>query len=201
MPAVSMANPAEELIIAMGLGDKSVFDRLEECRDQGLAGIPQEELLGYMEDSAEALDFLNRPDHGVHGARDPDKGRPAIQHCDIKPHNLLIVGGRVQVCDFGLARMMGSDRATTAAGSFAYAAPECIIENEPSFATDQYSLAITYYELKTGMLPFEQQTLAAVLDAKREASLDFLELPEAERAVLKRATSAIQTSVFRRAAR
>ena len=35
-------------------------------------------------------------------------GLAAIQHCDIKPHNLMIVGGSVQVCDFGLARMMGA---------------------------------------------------------------------------------------------
>ena len=40
----------------------------------------------------------------------------------------------------------------------------------PSFSTDQYSLAITYYELKTGKLPYEDDSLAAILDAKREAS-------------------------------
>ena len=86
----------------------------------------------------------------------------------------MIVGGSVQVCDFGLARMMGSDRATTAAGSIAYAAPECLIENKPSFSTDQYSLAITYYELKTGKLPYQEDSLAAILDAKREANAGFL---------------------------
>ncbi|MGO9112210.1 MAG: protein kinase domain-containing protein, partial [Thermoguttaceae bacterium] len=173
---------AQELIIAMGLGDKSLFDRLEECQKESLPGIPQEELLGYLEDSAEAIDFLNRPVH------DLGMGQVAIQHCDIKPHNLMIVGGSVQVCDFGLARMMGSDRATTAAGSIAYAAPETLIENKPRFSTDQYSLAITYYELKTGKLPYQDDSLAAILDAKREATLDFSDLPDAEKAVLKRAT-------------
>ena len=166
----------------MGLGDKSLFDRFEECRKEGLPGIPQEELLGYLEDSAEAIDFLNRPVH------DLGTGQAAIQHCDIKPHNLMIVGGSVQVCDFGLARMMGSDRATTAAGSIAYAAPETLIENNPSFSTDQYSLAITYYELKTGKLPYPDDSLAAILDAKRDAKLDFSDLPNAEQAVLRRAT-------------
>ena len=180
--AGSTPDAAQELIIAMGLGDKSLFDRFEECQKEGLPGIPQEELLGYLEDSAEAIDFLNRPVH------DLGTGRAAIQHCDIKPHNLMIVGGSVQVCDFGLARMMGSDRATTAAGSIAYAAPETLIENKPSFSTDQYSLAITYYELKTGKLPYPDDSLAAILEAKREAKLDFSDLPTAERAVLRRAT-------------
>ena len=85
-----------ELIIAMGLGDQSLFDRLEECRQEGLPGIPDDELLDYLQDSAEAIDFLNSPIH------DLGSGPIAIQHCDIKPHNLLIVGGSVQVCDFGL---------------------------------------------------------------------------------------------------
>ncbi len=181
-PSAPSADAAQELIIAMGLGDKCLFDRLEECRNEGLPGIPQEELLGYLEDSAEAIDFLNRPVHEL------GTGRAAIQHCDIKPHNLMIVGGSVQVCDFGLARMLGSDRATTAACSIAYAAPETLIENKPSFSTDQYSLAVTYYELKTGKLPYQDNTLAAVLDAKREATLDFSGLPNAEQAVLRRAT-------------
>ena len=100
----------------------------------------------------------------------------------------MIVGGSAQVCDFGLARMMGSNRATTAAGSIAYAAPETLIENKPCFSTDQYSLAVTYFELKTGKLPYEDDSLAAVLDAKRNATLDFSALPDAERAVLQRAT-------------
>ncbi|MEI8374587.1 MAG: tetratricopeptide repeat protein [Planctomycetota bacterium] len=182
VPGVPAPDAAQELIIAMGLGDKSLFDRLEECRNEGLPGIPPKELLGYLEDCAEAIDFLNRPIH------DLGMGRAAIQHCDIKPHNLMIVGGCAQVCDFGLARMMGCDRATTAAGSIAYAAPETLIENQPSSSTDQYSLAITYYELKTNKLPFPDDSLVAILDAKREEKLDFSDLPAAEQGVLRRAT-------------
>ena len=188
LPEPSPHTP-DELFIVMGLGDKSVFDRLEECRDQGLPGIPQEELLGYMQDCAEALDFLNRP------VLDPNKARPAIQHCDIKPHNLLIVAGHVQIGDFGLARMQEDGRATSVAGSMAYAAPECLIENQPTLATDQYSLAITYYELKTGKLPFGKESLGAILEAKREAKLDFSGLPEAEQDVLRRQRSGIRPGV------
>ena len=166
----------------MGLGDQSLYDRLLACREQGLSGIPTEELFGYLEDTAEALDFLNSPVH------DLGSGPAAIQHCDVKPHNLMIVGGAVQVCDFGLARMMGADRATTAAASIAYAAPECLVEGKPSDSTDQYSLAITFYELKTGGLPYQDTTMAAAMDAKRGETLDFAGLPEAQKAVLRHAT-------------
>jgi serine/threonine protein kinase/Tfp pilus assembly protein PilF len=178
----AIESPAE-LIIAMGLGDQSLFDRLEQCRNEGLPGIPNDELLAYMEDSAEAIDFLNRPLH------DLGSGPVAIQHCDIKPHNLVLVGGSVQVCDFGLARMMGADRATTAAASVAYAAPECLVEGKPSDTTDQYCLAVTFIELKTGELPYDDLTMAAVIDAKRKDKLDFHSLPAALRPVLRRATN------------
>jgi serine/threonine protein kinase/Tfp pilus assembly protein PilF len=182
LPSAPPPDAPEELVIAMGLGDKSLSDRLKECQAESLPGIPQEELLGYLEDSAEAIDFLNRPIH------DFGNGRAAIQHGDIKPLNLMIVGGSVQVCDFGLARMLGSERATTAAGTIAYAAPEVLLDNKPSVSTDQYSLAITYYELKTGKLPYDDDSLATVLAAKREATMNFADLPVAEQAVLKRAT-------------
>lgn len=180
-PSFPPPRPAE-LIIAMGLGDKSLMDRLDECRAAGLPGLPVEELLGYMEDAAEAIDFLNSPVH------DQGSGPIAVQHCDIKPHNLMIVGGAVQVCDFGLARMMGVDRVTTGAASLAYAAPELLDSSSVSPSTDQYSLAITYFELRTGKLPYRDDTVGAVLDAKQQGTLDFSACSVAEQEVLHQAT-------------
>ncbi len=175
---------ASELIIAMGLGDQSLSDRLDECRAEGLEGIPLAELLDYMEGAARAIDFLNSPTHDLGAGPNA-----AIQHCDIKPQNIMIVGGVTQVCDFGLARLMGTDRTTTAAATIAYAAPECLVEGVPSASTDQYSLAVSYFELRTGALPFSGETLAAIIDAKRHGGLGFSRLPKAEQAVLRRATS------------
>jgi len=180
--AADQDGPAE-LIIAMGLGDQNLYDRLEQCRQKGLPGIPDEELLGYLEDSAAAIDFLNSPVHDL-GA-----GPAGIQHCDIKPHNLVLVGGSVQVCDFGLAQMIGASHATTAAASIAYAAPECLVEGKPSDSTDQYCLAVSFVELKTGQLPYSDTTMAAVLDAKRNDKLDLGFLPAAAQRVVRRATS------------
>src|SRR6266446_5310026 len=54
---------AAELIIAMGLGDKNLFDRLKECQLLGSSGIPADELVDYTEAAAKAIDFLNQSIH------------------------------------------------------------------------------------------------------------------------------------------
>lgn len=173
-----------QLVIAMGLGHKSLADRLEECRKQGLEGIPVEELLKYMHDAARAIDYLNSPIH------ESAEGPRAIQHCDIKPPNILIVGDAAQVCDFGLARQTNDLRETSLALSPVYAPPELISTNSPSKSTDQYSLAISYLELRTGRLPFpENSTAHSVIQAHLNGKIDMSRLPEAERVVIQRATA------------
>lgn len=180
---VPRPEPAQ-LVIAMGLGHKSLADRLEECRKQGLTGIPVEELLKYMQDAARAIDYLNSPIH------ESSEGPRAIQHCDIKPPNILIVGDAAQVCDFGLARQTNDLRETSLALSPVYAPPELISTNSPSKSTDQYSLAISYLELRTGRLPFpENSTAHSVIQAHLNGQIDMSRLPEAERAVIQRATA------------
>lgn len=185
--ATMQFNPArpDQLLIAMGLGEKNLLDVLKGYQAKGLSGIPLEELLDYMEGSARAIDFLNTARHDLGGAEPV-----AIQHCDIKPQNIMLVGDAVQVCDFGLARSLTDVRSTSVAGSIAYGAPELFWENKPTHATDQYSLAITYYELRTGQLPFGADMAAIeVMQAHRDGKLDLRHVAEAERAVLKRATS------------
>lgn len=175
---------ATQLVIAMGLGDKNLLTLLQEYQATGQQGIPDEELLDYMEGCARAIDFLNSPRH------DLGSGPVAIQHCDIKPQNIMIVGDAVQLCDFGLARSLTDVRSTSVAGSIAYGAPELFWENKPSEATDQYSLAVSYYELRTGQLPFgPEMAHIEVMQAHRDGTLDFSHIADAEREVLVRATS------------
>lgn len=171
------------LVIAMGLGDKSLHDRLKECQREGKPGIPAEELWNYLEDAARAVDYLNQP---VHDLGDHTGG---IQHCDLKPQNVLIVGGAAQVCDFGLARVLGDSRVTSAKGSAAYMAPEMIADNKPSKTTDQYFLAISYVELRTGSVPVDVTSPAKAIWAHVQGNLDLSKLPPEEAAVIKRATS------------
>jgi serine/threonine protein kinase len=185
---------AEQLIIAMGLGEKNLLDVLKEYQAKGLAGIPLDELLDFMEGSARAIDFLNTARHDLGGPQPV-----AIQHCDIKPQNIMLVGDAVQVCDFGLARSLSDVRSTSVAASIAYGAPELFWENKPTHATDQYSLAITYYELRTGHLPFGPDSAAIeVMQAHRDGNLDLHHLNDAERAVIKRATDPSPSGRFER---
>src|SRR5207245_4344612 len=167
-----------ELILAMGIGEKNLLDRLRECQKEGKAGIPVEELLNYMQDAAKAIDYLNQPIH------ESDDGAGGIQHCDIKPQNLLIVGGSAQVCDFGLARVLGDAQMTTAKGTAAYMAPELVLDNRPSKATDQYFLAISYCELRTGSLPLDVSSPATAIWAHAHGRLDLSKLPSGEQAVI-----------------
>src|SRR3954464_3286159 len=48
-----------QLMIVMELADQTLWDRLKDCRNQGLPGIPRDELLKYMRETAEALDLMN----------------------------------------------------------------------------------------------------------------------------------------------
>lgn len=188
---VTLMNKASELLIVMAICDKSLTDRLHECRKQGEESIPSAELMDYMLDAARAIDFLNSPRHDLSG------GPVAIQHCDIKPQNILLVGGSVQLCDFGLARVLSdTSKPADASVSAYYTAPEMLSESKPSKSTDQYSLAITYYEMRTGDLPFDARLPAAVLGAHLQGRLDFVKVSPEERKVLKKATSLDPESRF-----
>jgi serine/threonine protein kinase len=180
-----------ELVIAMGLGDKSLSARLKEINPDGtdpqdFKGLPIDELLGYLMGAAKGIDFLNKADHGL-GANDGP-----IVHCDIKPDNMMIVAGEVQIVDCGVAVIITPDvRQTKAAGSPAYSAPE-LTGNKPVPGTDQYALAISYYELRTGKLPFDEQMgQLSIMLAHAEGRLDFTSplISDEERQVLKWATS------------
>jgi Ca-activated chloride channel family protein len=180
-----------ELAIATGHGDKSLVDRLAELNPDGTPhefrqGLPVKELIRYMKGAARGIDFLNKSDHGL------GPGDGPIVHCDIKPKNLMIVAGEVQIAGAGFARIIEPDvRQTRMPGSPAYTAPE-LLSGQPGGGTDQYSLAVSYYELRTGHLPFPAgATLPQIILAHAQGGLDLSEpvVSEAERAVLRRATT------------
>lgn len=179
--------PANELIIAMALCDKNLFERLTECLNQGQTGIPVDELLSYLDDAARALDYLNSPRHELL------HGKAPIIHCDVKPQNIMLLGDSAVVGDFTLAREVrdgGDIRTSQVGGSTAYVSPEVSRENKPGPTTDQYSLAVSYYELRTGALPFPEDSSALnVLTLSCEGKLDLSRLASPEAEVVRRATS------------
>jgi serine/threonine protein kinase len=84
-----------------------------------------------------------------------------ILHRDIKPENFLFDDrpGMIKLSDFGIAKVLGTSAAQlTAAGQIigtpAYMAPEQILGQPVSAATDVYACATMLFELLTGELPF-----------------------------------------------
>ena len=172
-----------ELIVAMGLGDQTLFDRLRETQRSGGGGLPVSDLIPWIQQAALALDHFNS------GQRRSRENITAVQHCDIKPQNMLLVGDVVQVCDFGLARAQGEVRATSnTMASLAYAAPEMVRPpHDPAPTTDQYSLALSYIELRTGRLPYAELSPLTIMRAKVDGTIDLSDVPPFEAKVLARA--------------
>lgn len=121
-------------------GDSTLAERLEACWQQRLSGIPQQELLDYLEPVAEALDLLYRQ-HG-------------LLHLYLNPSCLLHVDGQLRLAHFGFAQLLWlPSRIAPARTNEHYAAPE-LLSGRYSPRTDQYSLALIYAEMRTGRHPF-----------------------------------------------
>ncbi len=100
-----------------------------------------------------------------------------VVHRDLKPSNILIdASGQPRVLDFGIAKLIGesvADTALTASGmrmlSPAYAAPEQVLDEPISTATDVYSLGVLAFELLTNQLPHSRSgNLVALAEQVRE---------------------------------
>ncbi len=93
-----------------------------------------------------------------------------VVHRDLKPSHMLVDDrlrpSRVKLLDFGIARLIESDEATltrTGPGPMtpAYAAPEQLLGNPITTATDVYALGVVLYNLLTGVLPYDLDSLTA----------------------------------------
>jgi serine/threonine-protein kinase len=131
--------------------------------------------------------------HGLGAAHET-----GVVHRDVKPQNMLILPetGELKIMDFGIARvssMAGSGLTTagTVMGTPDYMPPEQAQGRPADFRSDLYSLAVVFFEVFTGRLPFVGETPMALLVAHvqqpppRPRSVDPRLPLELEEAILK----------------
>lgn len=175
-----------DLVIVMELADKSLHNLQVEYQGQNLPGVPRDELLGYLAEAAEVLDWMNFTHN--------------LQHLDIKPHNLFVVTNHVKIADFGLVHSLGeadSGHAPQRRGGVTplYAAPE-ILRGTLSRHSDQYSLAIVYQQLLTGTVPFWHANAYQLMLLHLTADPSLEPLPFGDRPAVARALAKVPEHRF-----
>jgi serine/threonine protein kinase len=165
------------LYIEMELADGgSLKDRLKAYKAMGKVGIPEDELLKFFTETAQAIDYLHRQ-------------TPVMLHRDIKPGNVLLVKGCAKIADFGLLRQVTGDKSATRTqgGTLLYLAPESIANDMASVHTDLWSFAVTYVELRQGSLPFTGKSIGQIYDRIRWEPPELSDIfhPEEKKVILK----------------
>jgi eukaryotic-like serine/threonine-protein kinase len=157
----------------------------EYCRTRGL-GL--EERLRLLQSVCAAIDSAHRS---------------LVVHRDLKPAHILVTeDGQVKLLDFGIAKLLAGDEDEETAHlthlearvlTPAYAAPEQILGEPITTATDVYALGVLLFELVTGALPHarERRSLGSLAGAVVRETV------ERPSAVLRRMAAADATRVAR----
>src|SRR5262249_33232809 len=112
--------------------------------------LPLEELARSLTQIASALDYVHQQQ---------------LLHRDLKPSNILLdAQGRSYLADFGIVRFTDLGHTTLTGtgqvlGTAAYLAPEQADGSVVGPEADIYSLGVVIYEMVTGRLPFQAQSL------------------------------------------
>jgi WD40 repeat protein len=109
-------------------------------------------ILGWLSDLALALEF-------IHSKK--------VKHRDVKSENLLVFPDmKVKLCDFGLAKQHSSYKhsaSKSSSGTTAFMAPEVMARKGSSFASDIYSLAMTFYQMIMRRVPSMDKSSEALI--------------------------------------
>jgi len=136
------------IVIAMDLADASLLDLFLLYAEEFQTPVEPNKVCLYLYKTAQALDHLNAHKHTFDGRT------VGFQHGDIKPNNILLIRDEPKLADYGLATPMnGATTPCPRQGTIEYAAPE-VFQGTLTDSSDQFSLAVTYYLLRTGAFPF-----------------------------------------------
>lgn len=141
--------------IAMEYVDGETID--ERIKRRG--ALPLEEALKILARIADAVAYLHRR---------------GIIHRDLKSNNVKVSeSGVVKLLDFGIAKTHDSPKLTVSGamvGTPQYASPEQLHGAAADERTDIWALGVLLYEMLTARLPFEAESMAAVMDRVGRAS-------------------------------
>jgi serine/threonine protein kinase len=118
-----------------------------------------------------------------------------IIHRDIKPANMMLTEkGTLKVLDFGIARLLGTNRMTRAGniiGTLEYMAPEQVKGQETDARSDIYALGMMLYEVLTGRTPFDTENEFELMKLQIE------NLPPNPRSINPSISEAVEAAIMR----
>ena len=122
----------------------------EVLRDRGIIGV--EDAVNIVAQACQGLDYAHRQ---------------GVVHRDVKPGNLLqSPDGVIKLADFGIAKAAEQSSITqvgSVLGTAAYLAPEQAQGEGATPQSDLYSLGVVTYQLLTGRLPYEAESLSELV--------------------------------------
>jgi eukaryotic-like serine/threonine-protein kinase len=125
-------------------------------------------------DVEQAVEIVSQACRGLDYAH-----RNGVVHRDVKPGNLLVSDAEVvKLADFGIARATDQSSITqvgSVLGTAAYLAPEQARGEEAGPRSDIYSLGVVTYQLLSGRLPYEANSLSELALKQQRESPEWLD--------------------------
>ncbi len=160
-----------ELKTARQISHKNICRMYHFGKDEGMDYITMEYVRG--EDLKSMIKMMGRlsPGQAVAIARQVCAGlaeahRLGIVHRDLKPQNIMIDrDGHVKIMDFGIARALKTEGITGPGmmiGTAEYMSPEQVEGKKVDERSDIYGLGTILFEILTGKVPFEGDSLMGV---------------------------------------
>ncbi|MES2682577.1 MAG: CHASE2 domain-containing protein [Pseudomonadota bacterium] len=114
--------------------------------------LPVGEVLRLIADAADALDYAHSN---------------SVIHRDIKPANMMLLADSqvIKLMDFGIARIADTSKTKTGMvlGTPSYMSPEQLSGKKVDGRSDLFSLGVTLYQMLTGSLPFQADSMATLM--------------------------------------